>query len=330
MEMAKEKMSRRVIKEIPRFFLLIAVVLVSVVFGIIQPRFFSMMNLMNIICTASIVGTMALGATIVLSSGEMNFNLGAEATIAAAVMGVLLGNKTVPWYPAAVAVGLLCTLLVGYVSTRFIFGVGLPSFIVTLAMSKLGDGLINLIGSGKSIYYSNWPKSFSFLGQTRLAGIPVLLLVFTATAILCWLLMDKTKLGRHISAVGANQTACKQAGINIRRIKVTAFLLSSGLAGFAGILGSSQVNNVPPLLGSGLLMNAMASAMLGATFLRPGRFNIQGTIVATLLMTVIQNGIIGAGAPNYLCDIVQGVILVISVGIIAMTRKEGLPSVSFG
>ena len=155
-------------------------------------------------------------------------------------------------------------------------------------------------------------------------------LVFILLAVVLWFIMDKTKLGTYIQAVGNNPNCCKQVGINVRRIKIIAFIMCSVVCGFAGILSASKTNNVMFTLGSGIMMDAMASAMLGATFLRPGRYNIQGTVVAALLTAIISNGITFCGYPDYIKDIINGIILIVAVGYIAMTRKEGLPSVKMG
>ena len=135
---------------------------------------------------------------------------------------------------------------------------------------------------------------------------------------------------RDPQAVGNNQTCCRQVGINVRKIKIIAFIICSLVCGFAGIMAASKTSNVMSTLGSGIMMDAMASAMLGATFLRPGRYNIQGTVVAALLTAIISNGITFCGYPDYIQNIVNGIILLIAVGYIAMTRKEGLPSVKMG
>lgn len=113
-------------------------------------------------------------------------------------------------------------------------------------------------------------------------------------------------------------------------MKIIAFVICSVVCGFSGIMASSKTANVMNTLGSSLMMDAMAAAMMGATFLRPGRFNIPGTVVAALLTSIISNGIIFMGAPDFLKDMISGVILIIAVGYIAMTRKEGLPSVKMG
>ena len=114
------------------------------------------------------------------------------------------------------------------------------------------------------------------------------------------------------------------------KIKIIAFIICSLVCGFAGIMASSKTSNVMNTLGSGIMMDAMASAMLGATFLRPGRYNVQGTVVAAVLTAIISNGITFCAYPDYVQNIVNGIILLLAVGYIAMTRKEGLPSVKMG
>lgn len=315
---------------ISKYFLLIALLLLIAVFSIAQPRFFSVSNLLDIVSSASLVGIMALGACIVMSVGEMNFALGAEATLVAGLLGYTLQEQIIPWYLVAMLAALLVALLIGLFNSAFAVRLGVPAFVATLAISKIHDGVYALISNNKTMFSKNWPTQFKLLGQGYIGPIPILVIVFLAVGIACWLLMDKTKLGRHICAVGQNAVACKQVGISVKGIKTIAFLLCSLLAGLAGILASSRNFNVMTTLGSGMMMNAMSAAMLGATFLRPGRFNVQGTIVAALMVSVISNGLLMLQSPDYLKDIVQGVIMIIAVGYIALTRKEGLPSVKMG
>ena len=142
-------------------------------------------------------------------------------------------------------------------------------------------------------------------------------------------MMDKTKLGRYLNSVGSAPVACSNVGINTKKIVVSGFLVCSFITGLGGIISSSMVKSVSPTLGSDILMSAMAATMLGGTFLRPGQYNVQETIVASFLLTIIQNGTTSIGAPNYFKDLIQGFTLIFAVGMIAVTRKEGLPSVTF-
>lgn len=315
---------------ITKYFLLIADVLLLILFGVLKPGFLQLNNMMDIVATAALVGTMGMGASIVMMVGEMNFGVGAEATLTAALLGWVLGKGNVPLYIIGVLIALLIVGMIGMVDAYFGVILGVPAFIATLAISKINDGFVNMITEGKTMFYSGWPDSFKVLGQGKIGPIPVLAIVFIVLAIFLCFLMDKTKLGAYIQAVGNNENCCKQVGINVKKVKITAFIICSLVCGFAGIMSCSKTNNVMSTLGGGIMMDAMASAMLGATFLRPGRYNIQGTVVAALLTAIITNGIIFCGYPDYIKDMINGVILIIAVGYIAMTRKEGLPSVKMG
>lgn len=315
---------------VTKYFLLIADVLLIIIFGIMRPGFLQMSNLLDIVATASLVGTMGMGASIVMMVGEMNFGVGAEATLTAAMLGWILGKEYVPVYVLAVLIVLLLIGLVGVVDSYFGVILGVPAFIATLAISKINDGFVNLLTENRTMFYNNWPPQFKWIGQGKIGPIPVSAVVFAVIAFLLWFMMDKTRLGAYIQAVGNNQTCCRQVGINVRKIKIIAFIICSLVCGFAGIMAASKTSNVMSTLGSGIMMDAMASAMLGATFLRPGRYNIQGTVVAALLTAIISNGITFCGYPDYIQNIVNGIILLIAVGYIAMTRKEGLPSVKMG
>ncbi len=317
-------------ENITKYFLLIADVILIVFFGIMRSGFLQPSNLLNILSTAALVGVMGMGASIVMMVGEMNFGVGAEATLTAALLGFILGKGYVNVYLVAVLIALLVIGLMGVLDSVFGVIIGVPAFIATLAISKINDGIVNWLTEGKTMFYNNWPDAFKFLGQGRIGPVPVMAIAFLIIALLLWFIMDKTKLGTYIQAIGNNTNCCKQVGINVRRIKIIAFIICSLVCGFSGILACSRTSNVQGTLGSGIMMDAMASAMLGATFLRPGRYNIQGTVVAAILTAIISNGITFCAYPDYIQDIVNGIILIIAVGYIAMKRKEGLPSVKMG
>lgn len=325
-----KKKNTKVGEIVTKYFLLIADILLIIFFGIMQPGFLQPSNLLDILATAALVGTMGLGASIVMMVGEMNFGVGAEATVTASILGWVLGRGNINIYIVGVLIALLAVTLIGVIDSAFGVIIGVPAFIATLAISKINDGFVNLLTESKTMYYSNWPEAFKFLGQGKIGPIPVLALVFVIIALVLWFLVDKTRLGSHIQAVGNNKDCCKQVGINVTKVKIIAFIITSLVCGFSGILCCSKTNNIQATLGSGIMMDAMAAAMMGATFLRPGRYNVQGTVVAAVMTAIISNGITFCRYPDYIQNIVNGVILLIAVGYIAMTRKEGLPSVKMG
>lgn len=315
--------------DLPRYFLLIVTILVAIAFWIAQPKFLSVGNIIDIICASALTGTMAIAVVIALASGEMNFAVGSLATIAAVVFGKLLDMKGMP-LPVAIIGGVLTAMLFGLIAIGLVLKIGVPSFIATLGLSTFTNGVMKYLTNNKIYFSVDWPESFKYLGQAYIGQIPVLVIVFVIIVAGSWILVDNTKLGRQIFAVGTNKVACRQVGIDNKKIKLIAFMISCALAGFAGILSASRDFNIHPQLGSNMQMDAFVAAMLGGTFLRPGQFNIQGTVVAMILMTIIQNGIFSTGSIYASRFFFQAIVFLLAVGTIAITRKEGLPGVKFG
>lgn len=332
MKMSQNVMNKKGfnIKQLTKYLLLIGGIVVFIFFCFLQPKFASINNIMNIVNSAAITGLMGIGMTLVMETGEMNLAVGAEATIAAAVVGKLLEGKGFNLYIAAVIVGLIVAMLVGALNALFVVKIGIPSFIGTIAMTTFVNGFIKIVTGNRYMYSQYWPKSFKFLGQTRIWGIiPMPVVALGVVAIATIILQDRTRFGRYINSVGVSATACKNVGINSKRIIVYTYLICALITGFCGIVLSSEVMTVSPTLGADILMSAMAATMMGATFLRPGHYNIQGTLVASLLLAIISNGTVSIGAADFVDDLIQGIVILLAVGFISMTQKGGLPSVRF-
>lgn len=321
---------RFTLKNASKYLLLIVAVIVFIFFSLIQPKFSSFKNVMSIINSASITAMMAIGMTIVMETGEMNLAVGAEATIAAAVVGKLLEGPNFNNYFIAVIVGLLAALCVGGLNALFVVKIGIPSFIGTIAMTTFINGFIKIVTGNRYMYSQYWPASFTFLGQGKLFNlIPMPVIVLIIVAVLTIIMQDRTRFGRYINSVGVSPAACKNVGINSKRTVVSAYLLCSLITGLCGIVLSSETKTVSPTLGSDMLMSVFAAVMMSATFLRPGRYNIQGAIVAAVLLAIISNGTVSIGAADFVDDLIQGCVILLAVGFISLTHKGGLPSVKF-
>ncbi len=317
-------------EHLPKYFLLVATVLVIVIFTILEPKFLTGANILNIFVTASLSGTMAIGVMFALIVGEMNFAIGAQATVAAAIVGWLMAGRGVP-YPIAILCGAAFPLLMGAIGIGLNIKIGVPTFIATLALSPFANGLTKIFTENKVYYSDKWPETaLGVIGQKMIGPIPLLVIVYLLLVVLSWILLDHTRLGRYLYSVGASRTASAQVGMKVNRIKVFGFLLSSLIVAFGGIIMASREYKVWPTMGDESMMEAIAIAMLSATFLRPGRFNIQGVFVASFFVTAIYIGVRLVGAPLEIRYLVQGVTFILAVGFIARTRKGGLPMVQFG
>ncbi len=310
----------------PKYILVAACIIAVIVFTVMEPRFLTAGNVMSFLTTASISGIMAFAAMLPFACGEVNFAVSSSGSIAATVVGLLAGS-VMPYIPS-ILVGVVAASIVGLVISALSFKLNVPSLIASLGVAKLFDGIVEKMADNKTLLSSAWPDSFTFMGQGKILGMSAALIILVLVSVIMIVITDKTRFGRYIFAIGANKAACRQSGINLELIKTMTFVVSSILAGLSGIMLASQVGQVTLLSGNSLMMNAIAAAMLGATCIRPGRYSIQGTIVAILLMSILQNGVICIGAATQWRTLIQGVVFVFAVGFISMTRKGGLPAVS--
>ncbi len=314
-------------EQLSRVFLLIALIVITIVFQVIQPRFLTLNNVMNLLATSSIIGVLALGNMILMSAGEMSFSIGAQCTVIGAVFGKFLASSTSNNTFLGFCLGIAASVLVGLFLALCTVKIGVPTFVCTLAVATVIDGCSQLLNNGTTLYSPDWPDSFNLM-QERIGGVlPVAVVVFIGLAILTHIIYEKTRFGRHLYAVGSNPTAANNSGISVPKMRVCAFVISSVFCGIAGMIAASYNNSISLTMGSELLLPAIAATMLSATFLQIGKYNVPGTVIAAILMIVIQNGVISAGYPMYVKDIVQGVLLTIAVASIALIKEDGLPSV---
>ena len=324
------RMKQGLFADAARFLLLGALIVVIVVFGLVNPAFLSATNIMDILRTSSIILLMACGSILIWSTGEINFAVGAQLTLGGAVLGKLMSVLDPSFYPLGIVIALIAVGLTGLIAGVFVINLGVPSFIATLAISLSIDATNIVLTQNTTLFSSNWGSVYTILGQGYVFGIiPLPAVICLALAVGTHLFMNRTRTGNYIYAIGGNQTASRQVGVNVSKIKYIAFVLGSVLIGFAGILQTSINNNVLLTSGTDLLMPSICATVLGATFLTLGKYNVVGSAVAAVLIITLQNGVISCGGAFYMKDIVQGLVLLVAVGVIALVRKGALPSVKF-
>lgn len=314
-------------REFTRFFLAVALVVFILFFFLMNKRFLNYSNVMNILRDMAVMATLSMSAMFVLMVGELNFGIGAEATLAASLLGFLWASGWIPNFFLCVVAVLVLMMAVAWLNSRLTCYVGIPAFIATLAASKLWDSATYQLTGGKTFYSDKWGDVFTAIGQGYTGPIPNLLIGLIVMVALGWIVLERTKLGRHIQASGGNMVAAMQVGIPVRRVKCAAFFFTTLYAAVAGVFLCSKTGNITPTMGGNIMMDAICSAMLGATFWRIGRYNIPGTLVAACMMSVISNGLTTMGAADWMQFVLQGVMLTIAVAYIAVTREEGLPGV---
>ena len=293
----------------PTYGALAALVLLVIINSVFTPNFFDVNNFRNILLQVSPTVLVAVGMTIVISTGGIDLSVGSVMAIASAVAATSLD------YGAGVAIllALAAAAAAGAFNGALISGFRIQPIIVTLALLISGRGVAQVLSNGgQLIPFSN--ASFEYLGKGVLAGVPVQVIVMALVVGLAIFVMRATPFGRYVVAVGGNEAASRLAGIKIHRTKIIVYALSGLLAGLAGLietarLGASDAQKV----GLNIELDAIAATVVGGTPLTGGRATVVGTLVGALIMQIITTGFVMNGISYAWSLVIKAAIIIVAV-----------------
>jgi ribose transport system permease protein len=256
----------------------------------------------------------AYAAMLVLVVGEFDLSVGATLGISQYLVLKLITHYGLSW-GAAVAVTLFCGVAIGLANALAVVGLGINSFIATIGVATILEGLLQWMSNGSSPIFGGAPHGFTTLAQTKLGGVVLPVYYALAAAILLWFLLEFTVVGRQMRATGANRIAAALSGIRTGRARVTAFTLAGLLAAIGGILVTAQIGAADATSGPAYLLPAYAAAFLGATAVRPGFFNVWGTLIAIFLVAVGITGLQLKGVESWVTPVFNGSVLLLAVAL---------------
>lgn len=295
-----------------RYGLLGALFVAIIVFCIARPDSFATIdNLKSVLTQSSLPLIIAAGLTIVLVMEDFDLSFGSMIGLGSAVAVALMVKSGVSW-PIALLAALAAGLAVGAVNGFIIAYLGGSSFIITLAMGTILSGLEFAI-TGQSTLYEGISHSYSSIAQNTILGFSNEIWIAVVIALLVWVLLDFTELGRYMYAIGGNPEAARLAGIRTKALRLGGFMLVGLAAAICGVLLSSQTQSFNPNSGAQYLLPAFAAVFLGSAVFRPGQFNLPGTVVGVLFLGVIQTGLTMLSLQTYMINLVQGAILIAAV-----------------
>jgi ribose/xylose/arabinose/galactoside ABC-type transport system permease subunit len=300
-----------------RFGPLLGLALVYSLFAFAGPDAFTTTRTLETIARqTAIVGTAALGMTMVIISGGIDLSVGSIVALASVVVALSLSGGAGPTgaIGAAAAAGALCGLLTGVLITRL----RVSPFIVTLGMLLLIRGAAKGFGKEQKV---DAPMTWLVdLLSTLPAGrkwmvLPAGVWLLAALAVLTAFVLRYTKLGAHLFAIGSNEETARLCGVAVERVKVAVYTLSGALAGLTGVLQFSRLTVGDPTVAVGLELDVIAAVVIGGGSLAGGEGSVLGTLVGAFIMTVIRTGTAQMGLPNWVQEIVTGVIIIAAVAI---------------
>ena len=314
---------RYVLPALERYGLVILFVLLFLVFATMWDRpvtFRSTDNVRSVLGTYSIPAILALAAIVPLVCGQFDLTVGPVAGLTAmATAGAVTKEGSPLWL--AIVIALSVGLLVGVVNGYLVAYVKVNAFITTLGVSSLILGFITLYSDGAAVLVSD--ESLTSLGSLNWLGVPRLVFFVALLALFVYYLLEHTPFGRYLHSIGSNPTAAKLVGLDVDRLTFLSFVLSSFLASIAGVLLLARNGSADQLLGGlGLTLPALAAAFLGATAIRPGQFNVVGTLVAVLFVGFSLSGLNLNGASNWVTDVFTGGTLVLAVAISTLVARK--------
>jgi ribose transport system permease protein len=300
-----------------RYVIYIGFVVVFLFFAVLlrDEGFLTVNNLLNIFRQTAIITVIAVAMTYVIAAAEIDLSVGSVAGLASVCTAMALSR----WGLAAgIVAGLAVGLIVGAINGGLVSTLGIPSFLVTLGMLGIAAGIAQWITASAPQPILNDVYNLVF-GSGNLGPIPGLLLWSAVFVVVGAVVLAKTRFGRQVLATGGNRTAAEFTGVNTRRIKFSVLLISGVVASIAGMLYAGRLQSGRFQWGTGDELSAIAAVILGGTSLFGGYGSIIGTLFGSLLIGLINNGLILAGLEASQQQVVRGVIIILAV---ALARRK--------
>ncbi len=294
------------------YVIIVPIIVLIVVFGISGPNFLTGGNAMNVLRQVSMVAILAAGQFFIICTGELDISLGSLVSLG----GIIFAKGMVDWgmhpLPAALAtfaVCLVCGLLNGVMVTRF----RIPSFVATLGMQYIGSGLCYVLTNAYPV--SNIPAEIAWIGRGYLGSVPWPVILMLAVFVLITFISQKTKFGRFVYAVGGNQEAAHLSGIPVSLIKNAVFLIGGFSSALVGIILVSRLNSGQPGGGTGMEFQTVIACVMGGVSLTGGKGKAQGVILGAIFVGILTNGMTLLDVNSYYQKVIQGVVLVLAIGV---------------
>jgi ribose/xylose/arabinose/galactoside ABC-type transport system permease subunit len=304
------------------------------IFAILEPSFLSSRNLFNVMRQISIEGLIAIGMTFVILTAGIDLSVGSLVAVAGLVAAMIAKGSTASsfslgtdvqvgygWFAAmlgAISVGLLGGFLQGFAITRL----KVPPFVVTLGGLSVFRGLALMISAAGPI--SGFEASYRWWGQGRIGPVPVPVIIFLAFALIAFIVLRYTRYGRQVYAVGGNREAARLSGVDVQGVLLSVYVIIGFLAGLAGFILSARLNSSEAVAGIGYELNVIAAVVIGGTSLFGGVGSIFGTVIGSVLIGVLINGLVLMNVNSYVQQITIGLILIAVVAFDQFAKSRRL------
>ena len=305
----KKKLS--IVQIVSKLGVLGTLLVLVVVLSLITDQFMTTKNLLNVSRQVVVTAITGIGVTFVIIGGGIDLSIGSLLALSAVLSAEVMfsTNSVVLAILTALLSGMLLGGLQGVLITKF----QVPPFAITLGGMSIFRVATMLITGG--IPLSNLPDGYRVFGAGKIGSIafPTPVLILIVFAVIAYFILEKTKLGRYIFALGSNENTTRLSGINVEKYRTITYMISGLCCGLAGILLTGRINSANPSVGEGFEMNAIAAAVIGGTSMSGGEGTIYGTIIGALVIQTIQNGLNLLQINAFWQNVAIGTIIIIAI-----------------
>lgn len=274
---------------------------------------------------AYFLGFLSLGVTFVIATGGIDFSIGPVMFCCALVSGFSLVTYGVPLV-AAIVISLVVGVIFGIFNGYLVAYWNVPSFITSMASMNISKGLASVFTKTQSV---SWPQGTDpvngwYRNVVRMNGIPTGLIILIVIAVICAVILNKTKMGRYILSLGSNKEAVRLSGVNVRKWEMSAYVICGLLVGISAIFYVAAYTTVQPGYGDTYNNEAIAGCVMGGTSMAGGLASISGTIIGVFIIALLQEGILALGFTKDVQLIITGIIVIVAVfsDVVARRRKN--------
>ena len=305
---------------VSNFSMPILLLLLILAFSLLSDRFFTPLNLTNILVQNVHIAICATGVFMIMVSGGCDLSIGYQMSVAAVLVAKLLSNGTVS-VPVAIVMGIAICVALGCFNGVMSIALNSQPMSVTLGTTAIFQGISFLISGSKT--YHNLPRSFMYLGQGKIFGkIPLNAVIALVIIVIVGIILNRTHIGRKIYAVGDNPEAAKLAGLNVAKIKILVFTCAGILVGISAILLAARSGSADSSTGTGIEFTGIIACVLSGVALKGGEGTLWKAIVAVFVLGVLSNGMQLINLGTYPQYIAKGIIMLVSLYLSNKTAKK--------
>nr|WP_245917552.1 ribose ABC transporter permease [Bacillus canaveralius] len=298
--------------------LILSLFLLCLVMTFLTDNFLTVSNLMNVARQISVTAIAAVGMTLVIIIGGIDLSVGSILALSGVMAATMYTNVESPVLAiiVAIAVGGAVGFFNGFVTAKGM----IAGFITTLATMSAVRGFSFIYTEGVPVSVTS--PNFTFIGTGYFLSIPVPIIIMIIVLAFGFYLMNRTRFGRYIYAIGGNEQTSKWSGLKVDRIKIYVYMLSGLLTGLAGVILASRLASGQPFAGQGFELDVIAAVIVGGTSLAGGKGNISGTIIGVMLIGILSNGLTLLNVDSYYQMVIKGGIIILAVLIDSLGRRK--------